>query len=512
MTHCPSGGGVGGNASSSGLVDGFSAGACPAGSGQAAGTAKAAGFDQVACSAEATCSGQTAGSAEATVSSQMAGLGHDASAPFFSIVMPMYGSEAYIADAIFDVQNQVFPDWELIVVDDASPDGSRSIVERFAAADPRIRLETHAQNRGLSAARNTGLAAARGAYVWFPDPDDRYDFTLLQSVRNSLVQHEAPVVMFGHVDEFYVAGKTAGSKSAVGCSGKAGEPAGAPDCGLGETAGDEGTLPGSEGAPAKLAGKKPAASAEPPAGASPSPMRTPSSPAGASVPALAFANSIDYPLETHHYGRAKLRSHVLGFEKGTHYGYAWNKVYQRSYLQEGGFQFVEGLPLIEDIEFNIRVFQDLPALNVVGEMLYRYAKREQANLTNKFVPRYYEVHRMRIELLRNQLESWGLLNDTAKATLGSLYARYILSALERNRQKESGMSASQQREWLQAVFADPLFEELIPLAQADSRALSICLKPLQQRNAAKCLALGSIIHTAKNGALRNVFQKLKAGR
>ena len=187
-------------------------------------------------------------------------------------------------------------------------------------------------------------------------------------------------------------------------------------------------------------------------------------------------------------------------------------MYQRSYLQEGGFLFAEGLPLIEDIEFNIRVFQDLPALNVAGETLYRYAKREQANLTNKFVPRYYEVHRMRIQLLRNQLESWGLLNDEAKATLGSLYARYILSALERNRQKESGMSTGQQREWLQGVFADPLFEELIPLAQADSRALSICLKPLRQRNAAKCLAMGGIIHTAKNGALRNVFQKLKAGR
>ncbi len=401
----------------------------------------------------------------------------------------MYGSEAYIADAIFDVQNQVFPDWELVVVDDASPDGSRAIVERFAAADPRIRLETHPQNRGLSAARNTGLAAARGEYVWFPDPDDRYDFTLLQSVSNSLAQHDAPVVMFGHVDEFYVPAKAAGTKPAPGAGSGAGnkpalsgesEPGGKP------AASDVASASGS------------AVSAEPPA--------------GASAPTLSFANAIDYPLETHHYGRAKLRSHVLGFEKGTHYGYAWNKVYQRSYLQEGGFRFTEGLPLIEDIEFNIRVFQDLPALNVVGETLYRYAKREQANLTNKFVPRYYEVHRTRIELLRNQLESWGLLSDEAKATLGSLYARYILSALERNRQKESGMSAAQQREWLQDVFADPLFNELIPLAQADSRALSVCLKPLQQRNASKCLALGGMIHSAKNGALRNVFQKLKAGR
>ncbi len=383
--------------------------------------------------AEAATSVFTGGaSAQGEAGTRAVGSGCTEDAPFFSIVMPMYGSEAYIADAFFDVQNQVCQDWELIVVDDASPDGSRTIVERFAADDPRIRLETHAQNRGLSAARNTGLAAARGEYVWFPDPDDRYDFTLLQSVRSSLAQQEAPVAMFGHVDEFYVAGN--------------------------------------------------------------------------------FHNAIEYPLETHHYGRAKLRSHVLEFEKGTHYGYAWNKVYQRSYLQKGGFLFADDLPLIEDIEFNIRVFQELPALNVVGQPLYRYAKREQANLTNKFVSRYYEVHRMRIELLRNQLESWGLLDDEARATLGSLYARYILSALERNRQKESGMSAVQQREWLQDVFADSLFEELVPLAQADSRALSVCLKPLQQRNASKCLALGGLIHAAKNGALRNVFQKLKAGR
>ncbi len=373
----------------------------------------------------------------AAIASSASGANPDA--PFFSIVMPMYGSEAYIADAIFDVQNQLCASWELIVVDDASPDGSRAIVERFAEADPRIRLETHVQNRGLSAARNTGLAAARGEYVWFPDPDDRYDFTLLQSVRNSLEKQQAPVVMFGHVEEFY---------------------------------------------PVTFA-----------VAAQPAPT-----------------NVVDFPLETHHYGRAKLRAHVLEFEKRTHYGYAWNKVYQRSYLQQGSFLFTEDLPLIEDIEFNVRVFQDLPALNVVGQTLYRYAKREQANLTNKFVPRYYEVHRQRIEMLRNQLESWGLLTEDAKATLGALYARYILSALERNRQKESGMSAVQQREWLEGVFADPLFGELVPNAQAESRALATCLKPMQQRDVAKTLALGKLIHAAKGGALHGVFQKLKAGR
>ena len=369
------------------------------------------------------------------VSKKNDATGKAADAPFFSIILPTYNSEPYLANALGDLQDQLFTDWEAIVVNDCSPDDSAAVAQRFADADPRIRIVSHEVNRGLSAARNTGQAVARGRYVWFPDPDDRYDFTLLQCVYNSLQQHEAPVVMVGHVEEFYDA-------SGV----------------------------------------------------------------------FQRAQEFVFDAESVHLGKTKLRKHVLTFEKGTHYGYAWNKVYECAYLQQGGFLFKDDLPLIEDIEFNIRVFQDLHGLNVIGAPLYRYAKREAANLTNKFVPRYYEVHRMRIQLLRNQLESWGLLDAEAKATLGALYARYILSALERNKQKESGMSRAEQKEWLEGVFADPLFDELVPCAQAESGALRMCLKPLQQRNVSKCLALGGAIHTAKNGALHNVFLKLKAGR
>ena len=124
----------------------------------AVGSAASAGFDPVA---EAAVPGTASASASFGSAAKTAAAG-TAGAPFFSIVMPMYGSEAFIANALFDVQNQIFGNWELIVVDDASPDSSRVIVEQAAAADARIRLETHAQNRGLSAARNTGLAASRG--------------------------------------------------------------------------------------------------------------------------------------------------------------------------------------------------------------------------------------------------------------------------------------------------------------------------------------------------------------
>ncbi len=402
--------------------------------GEANGASASRGRNGAAASVDAVDASSVAGRSSGSASVDAGAALQPSNAPFFSVVLPAYGSEPYLAAALGDLQDQLFTDWEAIVVNDCSPDGSLAIAQQFAA-DARIRVVSHEVNRGLSAARNTGFAAARGLYVWFPDPDDRYDFTFLQSVFNSLQQHEAPVVMVGHVEEFYDA------------SGK-----------------------------------------------------------------VERVQEFTFSQESAHLGKTKLRKHVLEFEKGTHYGYAWNKVYERSYLQQGGFAFTEDLPLIEDIEFNIRVFQDLHGLNVIGAPLYRYAKREAGNLTNKFVPRYYEVHRTRIEMLRNQLDSWGLLDANAKATLGALYARYILSALERNKQNESGMSYAAQKEWLQGVFADELFSELVPCAQADSQALRLCLKPLQQRNASKCLALGGAIHAAKNGAFRGVFQKLKAGR
>lgn len=93
-----------------------------------------------------------------------------------------------MTDALLDLQDQLFTDWEAIAMNDCSPDDSLAVAQRFADADSRIRIVSHEENRGLSAARNTGLAAAYGRYVWFPDPDDRYDFTLLQSVYDSLQQ------------------------------------------------------------------------------------------------------------------------------------------------------------------------------------------------------------------------------------------------------------------------------------------------------------------------------------
>lgn len=85
----------------------------------------------------------------------------------FSIVIPTYGREALVHEAVRTVLAQTFQDFEVIVVDDGSPQPIR-----LSLADDRVRVLRHQTNRGPSAARNTGIAAARGELVAFLDSDD----------------------------------------------------------------------------------------------------------------------------------------------------------------------------------------------------------------------------------------------------------------------------------------------------------------------------------------------------
>ncbi len=94
------------------------------------------------------------------------------STPQVSVILPTYNRAPLLPRAMRSVLAQTFRDLELIVVDDASSDDTADVIRQFD--DPRIRVLRHESNRGGSAARNTGIEAARGRYIAFQDSDDEW--------------------------------------------------------------------------------------------------------------------------------------------------------------------------------------------------------------------------------------------------------------------------------------------------------------------------------------------------
>lgn len=92
--------------------------------------------------------------------------------PLVSVITPVWNAQATLARTIASVRAQSLTDWEMLIVDDGSTDGSRALAGREAAGDARIRVLSLAENRGAAAARNLGIRAARGQLIAFLDADD----------------------------------------------------------------------------------------------------------------------------------------------------------------------------------------------------------------------------------------------------------------------------------------------------------------------------------------------------
>ena len=89
-----------------------------------------------------------------------------------SVITPVYGCEKYIRSTIDSVLSQTYSNWEMLLADDCSPDGSADIIAGYAARDSRIKYIKMPQNGGAALARNAALEQARGRYIAYLDADD----------------------------------------------------------------------------------------------------------------------------------------------------------------------------------------------------------------------------------------------------------------------------------------------------------------------------------------------------
>ena len=114
-----------------------------------------------------------------------------------SVVIPVYNVKQYLDRCIASLAGQTYSDWEMILVDDGSTDGSGQLCDCFAAKLPRTQV-IHRENGGLGMARNSGMAEASGEYVLFLDPDDYYGPDLLKNLSEAAERSGADLVIGGH--------------------------------------------------------------------------------------------------------------------------------------------------------------------------------------------------------------------------------------------------------------------------------------------------------------------------
>ncbi len=115
--------------------------------------------------------------------------------PYFSLILPCYNVSAYLRRCVQSILSQEFSDYEIILVDDGATDGTAEICDELAETEQQIRV-IHKENGGLSSARNAGLQAAEGQYVWFIDSDDWIQAGALNRLEQSCSSENADIVKF----------------------------------------------------------------------------------------------------------------------------------------------------------------------------------------------------------------------------------------------------------------------------------------------------------------------------
>ena len=128
--------------------------------------------------------------------------------PLISVIVPVYNCEKYIETCVDSVLNQTFTDFEIILVDDGSPDDSGKLCDQLAEKNNKI-VVLHQKNQGQAAARNNGVKIARGEWLHFLDSDDLIHPQMLERLYNAVIENNVNLAMCSAVqdeklpDDFY---------------------------------------------------------------------------------------------------------------------------------------------------------------------------------------------------------------------------------------------------------------------------------------------------------------------
>ena len=116
--------------------------------------------------------------------------------PKISLIIPVYNGEKYLRNCIEHLSAQTFQNFEIIFVNDRSPDNSLQILKEYAQKDNRIKIINNIWNIGQGASRNKGIKYATGEYLMFQDQDDRFEPTAFEEAYNQITKNNNDYVIF----------------------------------------------------------------------------------------------------------------------------------------------------------------------------------------------------------------------------------------------------------------------------------------------------------------------------
>jgi glycosyltransferase involved in cell wall biosynthesis len=120
--------------------------------------------------------------------------------PLVSVIVPVYKAEAYLHKCVDSLLAQTMTDFEVLLIDDGSPDRSGAICDEYAAKDSRIRV-FHKENGGVASARQVGIENVRGEYTIHADPDDWVEPTMLEELYAKAKEDDADMVICDYYEE-----------------------------------------------------------------------------------------------------------------------------------------------------------------------------------------------------------------------------------------------------------------------------------------------------------------------
>ena len=300
--------------------------------------------------------------------------------PFFSIIMLTYNSMDLVNSALKKVYNQVYRDFELILINDGSNDDTDKIV--FNNIDNRVMYVKNNKNVGVGESREIGINLAKGKYIIFIDVDDIVDDNLLLKLNKEIVKNNPDLIIFGFEERYVI-------KNNKIIFTKKLSPFKAYENFINNNKVYEGLY----------------------------------------KDLYSFDNIINDSLYVNDIGL--IRNLMIYFEDLTVLGYPWNKCYKNDIIKSKNVHFIS-IRIYEDILFNIDYYENIKTLSLIDDTLYTYInKTNQKSATKEKINNYFELSINRIKKVYEQICKFDVLTKDAIKILRRIYIRYSYSYLVR---------------------------------------------------------------------------------